>query len=167
MTADEFKALCVPATASLREALAALNQTARGVLLVLHDDGRLRRTITDGDLRRAALSHVSETARIADLPEQPPITLGTDANLPAGVALLDQHQIDHLPIVDASGRPVDVMFRRELSQRIWLSSPHLGDEESAFVEDAFQTNWIAPLGPHVDGFERELAAHVGVATPRP
>jgi dTDP-4-amino-4,6-dideoxygalactose transaminase len=162
MTADEFKALCVPATASLREALAALNQTARGVLLVLHDDGRLRRTITDGDLRRAALSHVSETARIADLPEQPPITLGTDANLAAGLALLDRHQIDHLPILDAGGRPVDVMFRRELSQRIWLSSPHLGDEEAAFVEDAFKTNWIAPLGPHVDGFERELAARVGV-----
>ncbi|HSV46248.1 MAG TPA: aminotransferase class I/II-fold pyridoxal phosphate-dependent enzyme, partial [Ramlibacter sp.] len=50
----------------------------------------------------------------------------------------------------------------DLSQRIWLSSPHLGDEETAFVEDAFKTNWIAPLGPHVDGFERELAAYVGV-----
>ncbi|HWP13225.1 MAG TPA: DegT/DnrJ/EryC1/StrS family aminotransferase, partial [Ramlibacter sp.] len=39
----------------------------------------------------------------------------------------------------------------------------LGEEETAFVEDAFRSNWIAPLGPHVDGFERELAAHVGVA----
>jgi dTDP-4-amino-4,6-dideoxygalactose transaminase len=46
------------------------------------------------------------------------------------------------------------------AQRIWLSSPHLGDEETAFVEEAFRTNWIAPLGPHVDGFERELAALV-------
>ena len=163
MTADEFKALCIPASATLREALSALNLTARGVLLVLHADGRLRRTITDGDLRRAALNHVGDSASIADLPEQPPITLGTDASLAMGLALLDQHQIDHLPIVDAGGRPVDVMFRRELSQRIWLSSPHLGEEESAFVEDAFRTNWIAPLGPHVDGFERELAARVGVA----
>ncbi|RYF49697.1 MAG: pyridoxal phosphate-dependent aminotransferase [Comamonadaceae bacterium] len=55
------------------------------------------------------------------------------------------------------------MFRRELSQRIWLSSPHLGEEETVFVEEAFKTNWIAPLGPHVDGFERELAAEVEVA----
>lgn len=54
------------------------------------------------------------------------------------------------------------MFRRELTQRIWLSSPHLGDEEAAFVEEAFRTNWIAPLGPHVDAFEKEVAAHVGV-----
>jgi len=162
VTADEFAALCVPASITLREALAVLDRTARGVLLVLRPDGTLRRTLTDGDLRRAALNHVSELAPVGDLPEQPPIVLGTDATLPAGLALLDQHQIDQLPIVTAAGRPVDVMFRRELSQRIWLSSPHLGEEETAFVEDAFRSNWIAPLGPHVDGFERELAAHVGV-----
>ena len=57
---------------------------------------------------------------------------------------------------------MDLVLRRELSQRIWLSSPHLGEEETAFVEEAFRTNWIAPLGPHVDGFERELAAYDGV-----
>ncbi|MFZ4626256.1 MAG: DegT/DnrJ/EryC1/StrS family aminotransferase, partial [Rhodoferax sp.] len=61
------------------------------------------------------------------------------------------------------GQPVDLVTRRELSQRIWLSSPHLGAEEAAFVDDAFKTNWIAPLGPHVDGFERELAAYVGIS----
>ncbi|MCG2595219.1 aminotransferase class I/II-fold pyridoxal phosphate-dependent enzyme [Ramlibacter sp. XY19] len=49
-----------------------------------------------------------------------------------------------------------------MSNRIWLSSPHLGEEETAFVEEAFRTNWIAPLGPHVDGFERELATYAGV-----
>jgi len=162
VTAEEFAALCVPPQCTLREALAALNSTARGVLLVLDGDGRLRRTLTDGDLRRAALNRVSDTAPVSELPEKAPITLGTDATFGAGIALMDQHQIDHLPVLDADGRPVDVMFRRELSQRIWLSSPHLGEEEIAFVDEAFRTNWIAPLGPHVDGFERELAAHVGV-----
>jgi CBS domain-containing protein len=53
MTAAEFAALCVPASLTLREALAALDQTARGILMVLDEDGRLRRTLTDGDLRRA------------------------------------------------------------------------------------------------------------------
>jgi len=162
VTAEEFAALCVPPSCTLREALAALDATGRGVLLVLHPDGRLRRTLTDGDLRRAALNHASDASAVAQLPEAPPITIGTDGTFAAGMALLDQHQIDHLPVVDSSGRPVDVMFRRELSQRIWLSSPHLGEEETAFVEEAFRTNWIAPLGPHVDGFERELAAYAGV-----
>ena len=102
---------------------------------------------------------------IAALPGQPPITIGEQEPVARALALLDQHQIDQLPVLDAQGRPVDLVLRRELSQRIWLSSPHLGEEETAFVEEAFRTNWIAPLGPHVDGFERELAAyaHVGHA----
>ena len=162
MNAGEFEALCVAQDCTLQQAREVLDRTARGVLLVRRPDGTLRRTLTDGDLRRAALHHVDEAAPITVLPERPPITLGQEATLAAAVALLDEHQIDHLPIVDTAGRAVDVMFRRELSQRIWLSSPHLGEEETSFVEEAFRTNWIAPLGPHVDGFERELAAHVGI-----
>lgn len=45
--------------------------------------------------------------------------------------------------------------------RIYLSSPHLGTEEFEFVREAFATNWIAPLGPHVDAFEKEFATLVG------
>ena len=44
---------------------------------------------------------------------------------------------------------------------ILLSPPHITGEERRFVEDAFRTNWIAPLGPNVDGFEREMCAHLG------
>ena len=40
--------------------------------------------------------------------------------------------------------------------RIYLSSPHLGTQEFEFVREAFATNWIAPLGPHVDAFEKEF-----------
>jgi dTDP-4-amino-4,6-dideoxygalactose transaminase len=161
VNAAEFAALCVPASCSLRDALTSLNRSGRGILLVLRDDGTLRRTLTDGDLRRATLNRVSDMTPVSDLPEQPPITVGIDAGLPVAVSLMDQHQIDHVPVVDAAGRAVDLVLRRELSQRIWLSSPHLGDEETAFVEDAFKSNWIAPLGPHVDGFESELAAYAG------
>lgn len=41
-------------------------------------------------------------------------------------------------------------------EKIWLSSPHMGNSEQDFVKDAFDTNWIAPLGPHVNGFEEDL-----------
>lgn len=46
--------------------------------------------------------------------------------------------------------------------KIWLSSPHMGGEEMKFVQEAFETNWIAPVGPHVDAFERELAEYNGI-----
>lgn len=43
-----------------------------------------------------------------------------------------------------------------MKQRIWLSSPHMGGEEQRFIQQAFETNWIAPLGPNVNGFEKDL-----------
>lgn len=48
-----------------------------------------------------------------------------------------------------------------MNEKIWLSSPHMGEQEFKYVQEAFETNWIAPLGPHVDGFERDLAAYLG------
>ena len=50
-----------------------------------------------------------------------------------------------------------------MSKRIYLSSPHMSDEgyELQYINKAFETNWIAPLGPNVDKFEQELAAKVG------
>lgn len=48
-------------------------------------------------------------------------------------------------------------------QRIYLSPPHLSGHEETFVHDAFQSNWIAPLGPHVDAFEQEFCQAIGAS----
>jgi dTDP-4-amino-4,6-dideoxygalactose transaminase len=40
-----------------------------------------------------------------------------------------------------------------MKSRIWLSSPHIGESELKYVNEAFETNWIAPLGPNVNAFE--------------
>ncbi len=45
--------------------------------------------------------------------------------------------------------------------RIYLSSPHMGGDELKLVQETFASNWIAPLGPQVDAFEKEFAAAVG------
>ena len=44
--------------------------------------------------------------------------------------------------------------------RIWLSSPHMGGQEQKYINEAFETNWIAPLGPNVNGFENDLSAYL-------
>ena len=46
--------------------------------------------------------------------------------------------------------------------KIWLSSPHMAGNEQKFVNQAFETNWIAPLGPHVNDFEKDLQLFTGV-----
>ena len=48
-------------------------------------------------------------------------------------------------------------------QRIYLSPPHMSGVEQQYIQEAFRTNWIAPLGPNVDAFERELAERVGIS----
>lgn len=48
-----------------------------------------------------------------------------------------------------------------MNAKIWLSAPHMGGTEEAFVREAFATNWIAPLGPNVNGFEKDLETFLG------
>ncbi|SEF81148.1 dTDP-4-amino-4,6-dideoxygalactose transaminase [Paenibacillus sp. UNC499MF] len=50
-----------------------------------------------------------------------------------------------------------------MNPKIYLSPPHMGDYEQQYVREAFETNWIAPLGPNVNAFEEELAAYAGAA----
>lgn len=45
--------------------------------------------------------------------------------------------------------------------KIWLSSPHLGTAEYDYVKEAFDTNWISPLGPNVNGFEDDISSFLG------
>ncbi len=48
-----------------------------------------------------------------------------------------------------------------MNSKIWLSSPHMSGKEKEFVDEAFETNWVAPLGPHVDGLETDIASYLG------
>lgn len=52
--------------------------------------------------------------------------------------------------------------RRDPQKRLYLSSPTMHGEEQEYIKEAFDTNWVAPLGKNVDEFEREAAAFVGV-----
>ncbi len=45
--------------------------------------------------------------------------------------------------------------------KIWLSSPHMGTNEQVYVNEAFRTNWVAPLGPNVNAFEEAISTYLG------
>lgn len=53
---------------------------------------------------------------------------------------------------------------KKLGKRIYLSSPHISEQayEKLYINYAFDTNWIAPLGPNVDEFEKEIAGYIGI-----
>lgn len=48
-------------------------------------------------------------------------------------------------------------------EKIWLSSPHMGGKEQSYINEAFDENWIAPLGPNVNGFESDIQSFTGVS----
>jgi len=54
------------------------------------------------------------------------------------------------------------MMKTSTNKRIFLSSPHMSGAEMDYIKAAFESNWIAPLGPNVDAFEKEIADYVGV-----
>ena len=59
------------------------------------------------------------------------------------------------------GRPA-ALTRRQPTKRLFLSPPHMSGREQEFIRQAFESNYIAPLGPMVEAFERELAEELGV-----
>ena len=48
------------------------------------------------------------------------------------------------------------------NNKIYLSPPHMSGEELRLIKDAIKSNWIAPLGPQVDKFEKEMSTYLGV-----
>jgi len=50
--------------------------------------------------------------------------------------------------------------KNQMNPKIWLSSPHMGGKEQEYVKEAFDTNWVAPLGPNVNGFESDIAQYL-------
>lgn len=158
----EVKEVFVYAKTSLREALRRLDETGEGMLLLVDDAGKLARTVTDGDIRRLLLAGASMDDSLSRLPLIESVTVSEGETENAALKLMNECQIDHLPVINSHGRPTSVFLRRDLDKRILLSTPHIGEHEMGYVEEAFRTNWVAPVGPNVDAFEREIAAHVGI-----
>lgn len=154
--------LVYPST-TVHEAMCALDAGASGILLLINHDGVLSRTLTDGDLRRLLMAGGAMNDTLDKMPTKEPLSLRASAAPAEILALMDEHSISQVPLLDLQGRPVSLVLRKDLDKPILLSPPHIGEYELEYVKDAFTTNWIAPLGPNVDAFEVELAAKVGVA----
>lgn len=154
--------ISVQRTATIRDALLKLDQAAFGMLLVLESDGTFERTVTDGDIRRLLLQGCSMDDSLARLAKIKSIVLEDGYTQESALALMNESVINHLPVIDVQRRVIKVLDRKELDEKILLSTPHMGSWEREFVDEAFKTNWIAPLGPNVDAFEREIAQYVGI-----
>lgn len=153
--------LKVTQSSTLKEALSLLDQAGSGILVMLRDDGVFERTVTDGDLRRLLLRGHNLDNPLSVLPAIQSKVLKKGFTRREALEVMNNAYIDHLPVLDDDGQVLEIASRKDIDQQILLSTPHMGSAEREYVDEAFKTNWIAPLGPNVDAFERELAAIVG------
>lgn len=85
--------------------------------------------------------------------------------LQRGLINKEQSTRTHIPHQSISNQsvPQSAVSPDTVPKRIYLSPPHMGEYELWFIKEAFETNWIAPLGPNTDAFEQEMAEYVGSA----
>lgn len=111
---------CLGPGAAVREVIELIDGNQRGVALIVDADGRLLHTVTDGDLRRAFHAAVALDVPIADvLPKVKPENHRHPVSIAAGAApdelsaLFMAHSVRHIPVLDGSGRVVDLAFRSD------------------------------------------------------
>jgi dTDP-glucose pyrophosphorylase/CBS domain-containing protein len=118
--------LCLAADAPLREALARLDRTSKGIVLVTGADGRLSGTITDGDIRRGILAGLTLEHPVRDLltakaasPHAHPVTAPAETGPDALLRLMQEHGVRQIPLLDATGLVTGLSTLDELLPDVW------------------------------------------------
>ncbi|MCP5086150.1 MAG: DegT/DnrJ/EryC1/StrS aminotransferase [Rhodobacteraceae bacterium] len=137
--------------------MAAINASENQIGIVVDDAGSINRTVSDGDIRRALLNGAQLDDPVANLPSKTPITFPEGTPDETLYASMQENGIQAVILTDSANRPVGLKGRRSFEPGILLSPPHMGQEETQFVQKAFDENWIAPAGPNLNAFEAKLA----------
>lgn len=110
-----LKDVTVGTDATIADAMAKLDAAGTGALAVVDGIGRLLAMLTDGDIRRAVLRAVPLTNRCLSIATQTPLTAHRAIERAPAVALMDEHDVNHLPVVDDNGILVDILRRNDLA----------------------------------------------------
>jgi len=120
--AVDLAEFCVGPGATVREVIERIERNNHGVALVVDAEGRLLHTVTDGDLRRAFGQGLALDAPIVDVLERVKapayrraVTAAPGASAEEIAALCERHSVRHIPLVEPSGRVVDLAFRSDLA----------------------------------------------------
>src|SRR6185437_12836308 len=152
--------LIIEETSSIREVLALIDANALGVAFVVGAGGRLVGVCTDGDIRRALLAGAS-----VDMPVGPAVqrrfeSASVDSSREDVVSRLSA-RIRVIPLLDATGRPVDYASLGR-SHALPVMEPSLDGNELDYLVECVTSGWISPQGPFVKRFEAAFAEYLGV-----
>ncbi len=150
----------VKETASVRDALLALDKSAQGIILGIDEKGKMTGVLTDGDVRRALLAGTTLESPIGKILQRRFTALPVDTPHEKVLAALTD-KIRFIPLLDPLGRPVDYASIHHLHQ-IPVMEPQLGGNEISYVMECLKTGWISSKGKFVTQFEEEFAKYHSV-----
>ncbi|HUZ81135.1 MAG TPA: CBS domain-containing protein, partial [Gaiellaceae bacterium] len=146
--------LVVEQSTSVRDALAPLDRSGLGFLMVVDGDGVLVGVLTDGDIRRAMLRGQGPDDAVAHAMRADFVSLPVDANTQEiNRAMSDR--IAFVPLVDEAGRPADFAGHAR-HRRFPVAEPLLDGNEAEYLLDCVRTGWISSQGSFVTSFERAV-----------
>ena len=145
----------------LRDAMLKIDALEQKLVAVCGMDGKVIRTVTDGDVRRFLLAGGTLSDPLSSLPKLSPVVVYSGESDAAMLQSMEDHEIEDIVVVDKLGAPIEIRSRASMEKKILLSSPHLGESEIAYVQEAFDSNWVAPAGPNLSRFEANFAEQTG------
>lgn len=107
--------ICIPADASIRDAIEAIDRGARQIALVIDEDRRLLATVTDGDVRRGLLRGVLLEAPVAEVMNRSPLTARQSDGTDAIRRFMRDRTLHHIPVLDEAGRLIDLAWIDDLA----------------------------------------------------
>jgi dTDP-glucose pyrophosphorylase/CBS domain-containing protein len=119
---EELAGLVISGDLSISDAFARLDAAGIGALAICSPDYEIRGILTDGDLRRALINRKSFDAPCQTIASKNPIVAPPTITQLQALHLMNQHDIDHLPIVDAKGVLQDLLLRRDLVVRLEIGT---------------------------------------------
>jgi len=142
---------------TLLEVMHIINENAMNICFVVDEANSLEGVVTDGDIRRAILKHVSLDSPIAEILNENFIFGYQDDSNDVLIGKLND-SINIIPIVDKNNHLIDY-FQHSYQSHFPVAVPNLGGNEFKYLTDAFLSTWISSSGSYIDKFENEFSKY--------
>lgn len=118
-----LQSMIISPEACMREAIAAIDRGARQVALVVDDKGILEAVVTDGNVRRGLLRGLTLDAPVSKVMNRNPTTMRVEEGAETARRLMRERHLHHVPLVDAEGRVVDLLWIDDIARTTRRSTP--------------------------------------------
>lgn len=161
----ESQNIFVTENSIIKDCLNDMNKNRMGLVFVLSNVGKLVGSITDGDIRRGLLSNVSIKSGVSIIMNKSPKFVDDEADEDTIRVMLGTNykegKVKFLAVVDKSGYFIGYYSYFDLA-RIPVAQPHLLGNESKYLQECIEENWISSSGRFISSFEESFKSYLNV-----